>query len=344
MKKEESTISYSACYGGVKQEILSIEDFLKLEPVPVQRDSDMRKNKLAKDLKKRILPTQLEVAIVELPKDYVNWVNSQDSGEKRNSQEVLNGNTRSLVWKQRLAPIPDYVKATYYSIPDEITYDENGVVNSEAIEEYVQDLYYSFDSQAAVEKTPHKITGLYRKHGLYVSDGKIAKGGITKSFQTAFEGYTYTDEDGNEASLRRTNDIRTLDQGIALFKDEIETLSRIGTSSVTNSAWLASALMALKKYGTNNERLLTGLRNFKKCFIEHESQSGYDAITFAHTLLKTNANSTISGAIGKTDAISLRIQMNHYLYLIDKFLDRELIKVTPQARVVKNVYESYWNE
>ena len=69
----------------ISKEVISTADFIKLEPVPMQRNHALRAKRLAKlfNSTSYFIPTGLDVAIAEYP-----------DGKR----QILNGNTRAYVW------------------------------------------------------------------------------------------------------------------------------------------------------------------------------------------------------------------------------------------------------
>lgn len=136
-------------------EEMSYSEFSKLEPVFCQRNEQLRKRTTSKLLKKRFLPTTLEVALARYPDgDLV----------------ILNGNTRQAIWKDGLLPKPPKIFATIYDVKND---------------DDAKALYNTFDSSAAVETTKHKLQGVFRTNNLSFDSPKIQKGSIVKPLQYA---------------------------------------------------------------------------------------------------------------------------------------------------------------
>ena len=139
---------------------MSIEEFLSLPPVPMQRDTEGRIKKAEKMLKK-LLPVHLDVAIVELMKD------SEYFGKKykKGDRFTVNANTRAFYWLNGLSDaIPEKVFASIYSVDDM---------------EEVRKIYNTFDSPDATEKTQEKFYGILK--GVYQYQpisSKVQKGEI----------------------------------------------------------------------------------------------------------------------------------------------------------------------
>ena len=103
-------------FENVTTRVLTIEEFLDLPPVPMQRNTEERaKQSKVKKMLRTLKPTHLEVAIVELKKDCKYY----DTVYKKGTKYIANGNTRKLFWLNNLSDaIPANVNATVYQVND----------------------------------------------------------------------------------------------------------------------------------------------------------------------------------------------------------------------------------
>lgn len=228
----------------VRRETMDILDFLRLPPSPYQRNTKIRagtarcKASLSKHTRE-----QLDVAIAELTQDAIS-----DNGQfyPKGTRFINNGNTRALFWKNLIYDLPGpksdkaptAVWATIYPCKD--------------LKEVRQN-YNTFDSPDAVERDAEKNAGILLNTWNYEARFKTFKKGY---FQSAlgfashcFDPQTYC----NQKSVKSVNSPGM----IALYIDEIKYL---GDNLTNNKFWdmpaIAGALMALKKYGLQNQKVL----------------------------------------------------------------------------------------
>lgn len=291
----------------ITREKMSIGDFFKYDEVRMNRNSEARAGKIAKELARNpFIPTGLEVAIVEYP----NGV-----------RKILNGNTRKAVWMnydEYGVPAPNYVLATIYKVTNE---------------KEVEQLYYSFDSSVAVETSKHKIQGYYKVLGLAFNDPKLASGMLTKAFQAVT--HNYVTEDGEQFS-HKTNPLNV----IAEFRDELLQLDKFGVTGIKNQAILASILMTMKKYGTKSPRIKQLVFNIKNGLTEVNGVHGADGCHYINYEL--NKKDYLGDAWGKTDGISLPQNMNYILYCMERYMEDSLIKRIKFGK--ETPYDNFWND
>ena len=108
----------------IKYATMTLEEFVAMPCIAFQRDVEQRSKRVAKLLKKKWLPTHGDVDAVVYP----------DGRHER-----INGNTRAYLWvdDDYDGPIPSHVQLTLYSVENE---------------EEAKELYYTLDSQEAVER------------------------------------------------------------------------------------------------------------------------------------------------------------------------------------------------
>jgi hypothetical protein len=229
------------------REDMDILEFLKLPPSPYQRNTAIRaKTKRCKDSISVLTREHLDVAIAELTQDVIT-----DSGQlyPKGTRFINNGNTRAYYWKNTLFNIsgknipksdfvPPLVHATIYPCKD--------------LKEVRQN-YETFDSPNAVERDAEKNAGILLNTWEYQAKFNTFKSGY---FQSAlgFAAHCYdTKTYPTIASVKSVNSPGM----IALYIDEIKYL---GDNLTNTKFWdmpaIAGALMALKKYGTKNQKVL----------------------------------------------------------------------------------------
>lgn len=215
---------------------MDIEDFLKLDAVPMQRFTEGRAKttKVKKMLSGPTLPVHLEVALVELTKDCVYYGEEYPKGYVA----VVNGNTRALFWRNGLSKnIPEYVHATIYKVEDM---------------EEVRKIYNTFDSPDSTEMKKEKLYGILS--GMFdfqPTCSKLIKGEFLSALNIAC--HFLNSKNYNQPSVTVDN----LPYQVKEYIDEIKAFDKIcKTPKNWDQALVASALMSLKLYGTNDAKLL----------------------------------------------------------------------------------------
>lgn len=291
----------------ITREKMLTADFFKYDEVRMNRNSEARASKIAKELSRTpFIPSGLEVALVQY----------QDGTRK-----ILNGNTRKWVWMNYSdygVAAPSHVYATIYNVTDE---------------REVESLYYSFDSSVAVETSKHKIQGYYKVLGLAFRDAKLASGMLTKALQAIT--HNYVTEDGDQFSYK-TNPLNV----IAEFRDELLELDKLGTTGIKNQAVLAGILMTMKKYGTKSPRIKKLVFNIKNGLTEVNGVHGADGCHYIN--FELNKRDYLGDMWGKTDGNSLPQNMNYILYCMERYMEDSLIK---RIKFGKDTpYDNFWND
>lgn len=220
---------------GVKNEQVSIETFLDLPPVPMQRNTEERakQSKVKKMLKTLKLP-HIEVALVELK----NNCKYYGATYKKGTRYIVNGNTRKLFWLNNLSDkVPSYVNATVYEVQDM---------------EEVRDIYNMYDNPDTMERNQEKVRGIISGlYGYEPKSTKVNKGEIVTALHYAC----------NKLNPIRWNTASINAQDLPFeVKEYIEEIKSFDKLCVTPSRWdqalVCAALMSLKRYGTDNPKLL----------------------------------------------------------------------------------------
>ena len=292
-------------------EHLPIEDFLSMPPVFCQRQVEYRFAAVRKRLKAEHFSTHLQVDVFEYP-----------DGKR----VVGNGNTRSAIWASCIrdgddADIPSHVSAAIHFVEND---------------EAAKKLYYTIDSVDAVEKTPDKITGVFRALGLSFDSKRLAKGQISKSLQYAVE------NSGAALSTSRMDWFKAVE----FYKDELICLDKVGLNKYFNVHVICSFLMMLKRHGTNSPRLIEGITNYKNRFTQSGSpRSGYDGIT---TIINEENNKKIFDNGFLTDGISFPKQQDFLIYCLEKWMEHANIHYrSPSTKrgsgCRRCAYENFWD-
>lgn len=237
---------------------LTIEEYLSLDAVPMQRDTESRAKKHKTDkMLKKLSPVHLDVSLVQLMKD------SEYYGVlyKKNTRFIVNGNTRKFYWENGLTDfIPEYVSAVVYYV--------------DSMEE-VRQIYNTYDSPDATEKTQEKfygiLSGVYKYQPVF---SKVQKGEILTSLYYACHlldpaKYSITDKTPKEELLRFF---------IGEYLEEIKVFDKLAKlPKQWDAALSCAALMILKRYG-NEPRAIDFLKKVEDRVID-TSQVQQDGVT-----------------------------------------------------------------
>jgi len=291
----------------IKRKKVKFNDFIKLPPVHCQRDEQFRMRPIAKLFRNEFQPTGLEIAVAVYPSGKI---------------VILNGNTRKEMWKlEENADIrPEWVYLTYYHVKDD---DE------------AKQLYLTFDSDKAVEKTTHKIQGAYRTNGMKFNTPKLQKAsGLVKPLQYAAV---------NNPDITSP---QNLGEVVPYFKEALYKLDEIGKCHKLDVTQFCAVIMMLTLYGTENTRLNKGIDNLINGYSEGNSKTGEDGIGF---IIREWHTHNYLGDKG-TDGKRLPQQLDFVLWCFEKWMNKE--KITrfrgPSIVIGKqgcrlSVYDTFWN-
>jgi hypothetical protein len=287
------------CSSVVKKEIMSIDDFLQLPAVPHQRYTEGRAktNKVKKMLGGHVRPEHLEIAIVELTED----CNYYGKNYKKGWRGIVNGNTRQLYWKEKLSKsIPNVVYATVYLCSDM---------------EQVRDCYNTFDSMDATEIKKEKLYGILA--GMYQyepTSPKIIKGEFLSALNLACY-YLYPD------IFNSTNSkVESLPSQVGHYLEEIKVFDSICNSAKSwDQSLLCVALMSLKRYGTNNNKLLDCLDRIDRRAM-NTNEKDRDGATHISYEWKTNERFPNKGTTWDRKG-GMKEVVSFALYWIEKFMN-----------------------
>jgi hypothetical protein len=213
---------------------MSIDEFFKLGPVPMQRDTSGRasKGKVKKMLRVLKAP-HLEISLVELKKD----CRYHDKMYKKGDRLVVNGNTRMHYWINKLSDkIPAFVNCTIYQVNDM---------------EEVREIYNMFDNPDQSERNQEKLYGILS--GLFKYEPistKVHKGEFVSALHYACNKFCPSEFGQFE------NVTAKLPYMVTEYIEEIKIFDSIClTPKNWDQALICSALMAIKKYGANSRLL-----------------------------------------------------------------------------------------
>lgn len=284
----------------VKQTTIPTASFVAFPPIFCQRNEVLHAKRIKKYVRNSTAPTLLDVALFVYP----------------DGKTVIgNGNTRKHIWVNSdafKAAVPTHVRASYYSVTDDAD---------------AQSLYYTFDSDTAVEKGADKFQGAFRAAGLTLQYDMLAKGAGASGYKAALRGTGVSD----------TNPVDVVEY----LKAELPVLDGLNWVSGASfkgfrPAFFAAAIMLLKKYGTKNKRLIAGLNQLvSNNGGGANSNDPIDKILYTWHLggdrYVPDTKSNSSGALEK--------QLDYVLYCFDRYMSNKTI-----GRVTKleGTYKTFW--
>jgi len=292
----------------VYREVMPIATFLAIDPSAYQRDTVARAEKpKVKNMLSILRPEHLEVAIAELTED-----SYDEDGHfyPKGHRFVNNGNTRAYYWKNDLSDkVPNVVFATVYKCKDMKEVRQN---------------YNTFDAPAAAEQNQEKLVGIIRSvyHYNPVSE-KVKKGQIYTSLTLASH-YLYPELFDKQAAK-----VEAMSGMVSLYIEEIKAVDKICKNHKHwDTALICAALMALKKHGTNDSKLLDTLSKIDRDYKDTTSVSkDFDGVTqireewTKHEKFPVKYTSWDKPRNGTN--CGLKWTTSYALYWIEKFLKNE---------------------
>tara|TARA_B100001996_G_scaffold18963_1_gene15499 strand:- start:377 stop:1402 length:1026 start_codon:yes stop_codon:yes gene_type:complete len=271
------------------------KEYNSLEELFCQRDTENRLNKKKKYLYE-FIPEHAVVFTCKLTKD--DTVNGRKF--KVGHKFRIDSNTRAENWRRGGSDaIPKDVLVIEFSYEDFLR---------------MRKCYDTFDSITSVEATAEKFYGLLvGSCGYQPKSNKIKKGTIVTALNYASHYYTPT-EYPNPIGIP----VESLLGQIYHFLSEIKTIDSIINKGKWPQALLCASIMALKKYGHDNEQLIKGLKNIDagRSNTEEDYQTG---ITHIVEEWKARDEESVLGKKG-TAAKEMKRQISYCCYWIDKWM------------------------
>jgi|TARA_B100001964_G_C14135471_1_gene554925 hypothetical protein len=231
-------------------------EFAELEEVFCQRNTEGRLKKAQKHLAE-LLPEHVVVFVCRLTKDCTINGKRYNKGTKFR----VDSNTRALNWRTGGSD----------AIPQELLVIEFAFDNADRI----RLSYNTFDSPDSLERNQEKLYGILSGMYHYTPQSeKLIKGQILSGLNKAC--HFFYPEMWNQFTIR----ISELPGQVGAFIEEIKTLDLlITTPSHWDQALICTALMALKKYGCDNEKVLEALRIIDERELTGKKGKEWDGIT-----------------------------------------------------------------
>ena len=281
--------------GAIHHYWMPFAEYTELEEVFCQRDTKARYNKAKGHL--AVFRTEhAQVSVAKLTED-----DTDPSGKKykAGTRFITDSNTRNLIWSRGASDtIPQEVLVIEYS------YDSL---------DDIRQSYNTFDSAESVERNQEKLHGIFQMYKFTPVSSKLQKGQILSALNKAC--HFYYPEEWNQTNVKS----ESLPGQVGIFLAEIKALDKFLISDVWDQALMCIALMALKRYGTNNTRLNQGLQDINNgyCVIQGKQKDG---ITQIVDEWKTGANFEFKG----TGWAVLNETVSFGLYWIDKYMKDEM--------------------
>ena len=277
---------------------MDYDDFAELDEVFCQRNTEGRLSKAQKHLSK-LLPEHVVVYVARLTKADTVFGKKYKAGKLWR----IDSNTRALNWKRGGSDaIPEQVFVIEYSF-DSI--------------DRIRESYNTFDSPDSVERNQEKMYGILS--GMYnftPQSEKLIKGQILTGLNKA-SNFFYP-ETWNQYNIRASE----LPGQVGAFLEEIKALDKIiKVSANWDQALTCAALMALKKYGCYNQKLIDGLTDIdqRACNTKGKKWDGITHIVWEWANAKMFPDKTTNW----TNQNGLNRTVSYVCYWIDKYMSDE---------------------
>ena len=277
---------------------MDYNDFAELDEVFCQRNTEGRLSKAQKHLSK-LLPEHVVVYVARLTKADTVFGKKYKAGKLWR----IDSNTRALNWKRGGSDaIPEQVFVIEYSF-DSI--------------DRIRESYNTFDSPDSVERNQEKMYGILS--GMYnftPQSEKLIKGQILTGLNKA-SNFFYP-ETWNQYNIRASE----LPGQVGAFLEEIKALDKIiKVSANWDQALTCAALMALKKYGCYNQKLIDGLIDIdqRACNTKGKKWDGITHIVWEWVNAKMFPDKTTNW----TNQNGLNRTVSYVCYWIDKYMSDE---------------------
>lgn len=244
----------------IRTESWSYEQLSKLNPISINRNTDIRVEKVFKRLRKKYLPTHSIFTVGHVTKPFDSY--------KKNDMFILDGNTRLHVYKFA----PELIPKTSFTV---------NIIDIDNWED-AQDIYYSIDNTDAAEKASEIITGAFEYMG-YVPVSPVFRRGNIKRMIDFMGKYDF-----DSKGLRVETHYGLLEKVIYYF-DYLKFLDISGvTESKVHSPGLLFCLAVIGiKYGIDHERYGLLCKNIKHGFSTYHDENEVDGAYYVYEFLYT---------------------------------------------------------
>lgn len=244
----------------MRSEFWSYEKLSKLNPISINRNTEIRLDKVVKRLRKKDLPTHSIFTVGHVTKPFDTY--------KKNDMFILDGNTRLHVYKFE----PDLIPKRQFLV---------NIIDLDNWKD-TKDIYYSIDNTDAAEKANEIITGAF-EYMRYVPVSPVFKRGSIKRTIDFIGKYDF---DSKGLRVETPNGI--LEKVIYYF-DYLKFLDISGvTESKVHSPGLLFCLAVIgMKYGIDHERYGLLCKNIKHGFSTYHDENEVDGAYYVHEFLYT---------------------------------------------------------
>jgi hypothetical protein len=238
-KLMEITIQNEVNFLTIEHKKIKVDEFISTTAVHCQRLEEPRHKSVKKILGEKLLPTHLEVALVQ--------VHFQNSYYSLNNYYSINGNTRKFIWGKfdELKP-NELLNVTIYH-----AFNQNDV----------ETIYRSIDSGNSVETPSQMIGGLYRSTSFTPLSKKLKGCSYGTALKHAYAACTGNrriyDTDGSVSDIKNKKEY-------LYFVKELEHLDKLYFKLEKNKDLhkkfnggniMSTLLIMFKKHGIDNEKL-----------------------------------------------------------------------------------------
>ena len=311
----------------VYEKTISIKEFYEILRSPFQRDEEYRAG--TKKVQAAISKYRREHSRVDLAELTEDCWDEKGMFYPAGTKFVQNGNTRRFMWKNNMTDkVPKFVRCTVYKCKNLKEVKEN---------------YFTFDSTNAVESNKEKFAAIIRNlNGFVATNKKILRGEIwTPCLFTAVHLYPHLYD--------KKDTVNTKGQEIgAEFMEEIKIIDRYCNNEKRwDTSLLAAAVMAIRKYGTNNAKLLKALDDIDKNRMNtHPDQK--DGVTHICLEWVKGGNKFKTTYLAKSTSwdepdIGLTTTVSYALYWIEKYMnDTPLCHAVGFEKTAENWFDKKW--
>jgi len=282
--------------GDINSYWMSYDEFAELPEVFCQRNTEGRLSKARKHLS-TLIPEHCVVFVAKLT----------EAGEVHGKKYLaghrwrIDSNTRAMNWSQGGSDaIPKDLFVIEYSFdtPDRI-----------------RESYNTFDSPDSVERNQEKLYGILSGMYRYTPQSqKLVKGQIISALNKA--AHFYYPETWNQSNVKASE----LPGQVGAFLEEIKTLDEfLKDASSWDQALVCAGLMALKKYGCNNDKLKEALQDIND---KAANTKGKDWNGISHIVDEWKTNKFFPSKDTKWDVLNRTV--SYCLYWIDKYMKDEV--------------------
>lgn len=278
----------------------------------LQRDHKKRLKKMQKHFQKK-LPSLYNLSLMRIKKEFSGTVNGETITVTP-GVDMVDGHTRREDWIKSSERgdddtyVPNYVNVIVYDVDNFKQY---------------KDIYYSFDSTDASEKTNEKIVGACRALNLVLNSTTAKSGSFGSALDIAYPG-------------DRKDDILTK---VSYFHKEIVELDKLGLFNPADpelkfQCLMAAALQALKIYSEPDEtrlRLEGGLLQLAQArkdtlSLDPTHWYGMDLIQYEYFMTPDKEWSIPKGMHRKTSFSSINPQMDFIWYCFEMYMTKSPVK------------------